>query len=100
MPTPDGTMTPQELETAHQKLHEFWTLGGGKKPCPQCGEVAYWIMPQIISNRSDAATVLSPHFRYPAVAIVCQRCGYMDQYLSRNLGVEWQVYPAEGGGNG
>ena len=93
MPQPDGTLYPYELEIIDASLQRLWGHNGGKQPCPKCQWGPYQIIPQLNGNRSDTLDVLAPHFRFPTVMVMCLRCGYLDQYLASNLGVQWLLPP-------
>lgn len=95
MPGPDGSLTDTEVAVAHLKLQEYWAMVGGRKPCPQCGDTHYFVMPQLNGNRSDTPTTNTLHFRFPAVMVACQRCGFLDQFFAPNLGISWLPAPVQ-----
>jgi hypothetical protein len=93
MPLPDGKLTEAELLLAQQKLQQFWTANGGRKPCPTCGSSIYHVIPQLNGNRSDTLNTMEKHFRFPTVMVTCGNCGYLDQYLASHLGIQWLLQP-------
>lgn len=94
MPKADGQLFQEEIDLARVKLSEFWALGGGRK-CSSCGHHDYFIMPALVGNRSDSFSRADAHSRYPAVVVMCQRCGMMENYFCTFLGIDW-VQPPDG----
>lgn len=86
MPSTTGELTDDEFKHIVGALHALW--GGAKKPCPACGHTHYFIHPALLANRSDTLSPLSEHTRLPTVAVYCKKCGYLEQYLAKYLGIE------------
>lgn len=38
VPQVDDSLLDEELTEIMKRLEVFWALGGGKKPCPKCGD--------------------------------------------------------------
>ena len=93
MPMPDGKLSDAEVALAHERLKVFWARNNGRKPCPSCGHPHYYVIPQLNGNRSDTLATTDPHFRFPTVMVTCQQCGYLEQYLASNLGIQWLMPP-------
>lgn len=86
MPNIDGALTDAEFQTIALKLHELW--GGRRKPCASCGHEKYYIHPSLLGNRSDTLSPLGAHTRLPTVGVYCQKCGSLEQYVARILGID------------
>jgi hypothetical protein len=94
MPAPDGTLSEDEVALIRFKLTQFFDSIGGRRPCPTCGTIPYWIIPQLNGNRSDTLTPNEAHYRYPTVMVTCQNCGYVEQYAATKLGIQYLEVPA------
>jgi len=95
MPFADGKLSEDEVARIDANLQRLWSMAGGRQPCPKCGFGPYFIIPQLNGNRSDTLNPSDPHWRFPTVMVTCQRCGYLDQYLASNLGIQWLLPPLQ-----
>ena len=68
-----------------EKLINALTRAGADRPCPRCGHEDFQLLDGYISLPVQARIGDGPSASVPAVATVCDRCGYLSQHVANVL---------------
>ena len=74
-----------DQEKAREKFKEFWTR---IYQCPVCGSLEWDFGPDLVqlAHFTDISTG-RPFKTYPAIVVICRRCGYMMLFNAGKLGL-------------
>ena len=85
MPNKQGVLSNEEFNAAKQWLEEHADI-----PCPVCGNI-YWGVAQHVVDFSPNVPPFTSTVSYPAVLVVCPKCGYFRFHSIGTIGIPFEI---------